>query len=97
MSIEFKYTILSTDVDARCMEVRYEAEGHPPMNIGARLPYEGEPLEEIIKMYAPIAFWESLQAVVVAPAVGTEGVITPQEPANHATLEAQETLPKVVL
>lgn len=79
------------------MEVRYEADGFPPMNIGARLPYEGEPLEEIIKMYSPVAFWESLRAEVVVPEVGHEGVIVPATTGNPASFELEETMPKVIL
>lgn len=77
MSIEYTYTIINVDEVARCMEVVYSSEGNPTMHIGARLPYEGETLEEIIAMYAPVAHWDQLKLPVVVPVAGTQGVISP--------------------
>lgn len=76
MSIEYTYEIASVDEQARCMEIIYRADGHPEQRIGARLPYAGETLESIVVMYSPVPYWESLQAAVVTPAVGTTGTIT---------------------
>jgi hypothetical protein len=75
MSINFNYEIISVDEQARCMEVIYTAEGHPTQHIGARLPYEGEPLEAVIRMYAPIGHWEQLKLTVSIPSVGASGAI----------------------
>jgi hypothetical protein len=80
MSITYTYEIVAVDETARVMEVVYTAEGHPTQHIGARLPYEGESLEAVIEMYSPVRFWEELQLVVVAPAVGVTGVIAPPSP-----------------
>lgn len=77
MDITYTYEIASVDETARCMEVIYRADGHPEQRIGARLPYEGEELEGVISTYAPVAYWESLKAAVVAPAVGASGTIAP--------------------
>lgn len=84
MSINFNYEIISVNEQARCMEIIYTAEGHPLQHIGARLPYEGESLESIIRMYAPVAYWEELQRVVVTPNVGEFGYI----PVGDETLAA---------
>lgn len=86
MSIEYTYEIVSVDAAARCMEVVYRAEGHPEQRIGARLPYEGEALEGVIAMYAPVAYWESLQAPVVAPEVGVMGTMSPLPPSPEPLL-----------
>lgn len=86
MDIEYKYTIASVDANARCMEVVYEAEGHQTMHIGARLPFEGESLDDVIRQFAPLAYWSEQQRPVVAPTVGLSGtlapipVVEPQEP-----------------
>lgn len=77
MDIEYKYTIASVDANARCMEVVYEAEGHQTMHIGARLPFEGESLEDVIQQFAPLAYWDEQQRPVVAPTVGTSGTLSP--------------------
>ena len=77
MSIEYKYTIVKVDKSARCMEVIYEAAGHQTMHIGARLPFEGELLEDVIKMFAPVQMWLDMAAAVLVPEVGASGVIAP--------------------
>ena len=77
MSIEYTYEIILVDEQARCMQVIYTATGHPAMHIGARLPYEGETLEAIIRMYAPIRFWEERTQPVIVPEVGTSGSLAP--------------------
>jgi hypothetical protein len=78
MSIEYKYTIVSVNAEGRCMEVVYEADGHQTMHIGARLPFEGEPLEDVIKAFAPVQLWAELAASVLVPEVGITGVIAPE-------------------
>lgn len=77
MTITYTYNIIAVDEQARCMEVVYSAEGHQTMHIGARLPYEGESLEAVIGMYAPVAYWTEQTLSVVLPAVGTSGTIIP--------------------
>jgi hypothetical protein len=77
MSIEYTYKIVSVDEAARCMEVVYAAEGRQSMRIGARLPYRGETLESVIKMYEPVAYWMEQERAVVVPEVGVTGSITP--------------------
>lgn len=78
MSITYTYKIIAVDEAARCMEVVYSAEGHQTMHIGARLPFEGESLEAVIKAFAPVNLWLEMAAPVVAPQVGVSGVIEPE-------------------
>lgn len=82
MNITYTYKIISVDAQARCMEVVYASEGRQTMHIGARLPYEGEQLEDVIKAFAPVRFWEEAEMAVVVPEAGTSGqiVIVPEEP-----------------
>jgi len=75
MSIEYKYTIIKVDEAARCMEIIYEAQGHMTMHIGARLPFEGEALINVIKAFAPVQMWINLASAVVVPEIGVTGVI----------------------
>lgn len=77
MSIIYTYEIISVDADARCMEVVYSAEGHKTMHIGARLPYEGESLDAVIRNFAPVNYWLEQQIPVVTPVIGTTGVLAP--------------------
>lgn len=81
MSITYTYEIIAVDEAARCMEVVYSAEGHQTMHIGARLPFEGEPLEAVVEMYAPVALWLEQEKAVQVPQVGARGTIVPTAPA----------------
>lgn len=85
MSITYTYKIIAVDQAARCMEVVYEAEGHPTMHIGARLPFEGETLEAVIAQFAPVAYWQELQRPVVVPQIGATGVVQPADIAPAPT------------
>lgn len=76
MSISYKFEVVSVDESARCMEVVYTADGKPTMRISARLPYEGESLEAIVRMYAPLRYWEEMTLRQQPVAPGTGGVIT---------------------
>lgn len=84
MSITYTYEIIKVDEAARAMEVVYSAEGHQTMHIGTRLPFEGESLEAVIQMYAPVPLWIELATPVVAPTVGLSGTIAPQQPQENS-------------
>jgi hypothetical protein len=82
MSITYTYKITAVNEAARCMEVVYTTEGLTTYTIGTRLPFEGEQLESVIQAYAPIPQWIEESTPVVAPEVGVEGTIVPEEPAQ---------------
>lgn len=79
MSIPYTYNIIKVDPLFRVMEVVYESPGRQTMHIGARLPYQGETTESVVKMYAPVAYWREQEAAVVVPALGG-GSVTPPGP-----------------
>lgn len=76
MAIQYTFEIVSVDESARCMLIIYRSEGRETMHIGARLPFEGEPLEEVIASYAPTPFWRGKEAAVVVPQTGLTGSLT---------------------
>lgn len=78
MSIQYTYQIIKVDEAARCMEVVYSADGHQTMHIGARLPFEGEALEDVIKAFAPVPLWLELARPVQVPVVGVQGTVGPE-------------------
>ena len=96
MSITYTYTVILVDEAARCMEIVYEASGHQTMHISARLPYEGETLEDIVRMYAPVLSWEAAVRIVIVPSVGATGVLAPlviqTQPQNQPTTTGSQTL-----
>jgi len=75
MSIQYTYEVISVDEAARCMEIVYSSEGRQTMHIGARLPFEGESLEAVVDMYAPVENWLEQEQSVIVPDVGVKGVI----------------------
>lgn len=75
MSITYTYKIVSVDQAARCMEVVYTSDGNPTMHISARLPFEGEAVESVVAMYAPVRYWEELKTPVVPATLGQSGTI----------------------
>lgn len=77
-NIEYTYEIVSVNEEARCMEVVYSSDGRQTMHIGARLPFEGESLEDVIKMFAPVPLWIEQAMPVVAPTVGITGSVAVQ-------------------
>lgn len=95
MSINYSYKIISVDEQARCMEVIYTAEGREMQHIGARLPYEGETVEQIVRMYAPVAYWLEKERVIVAPEIGLSGAINAadEEAAAIAAIQDQQNQP----
>lgn len=80
MSIAYMYEIVSVDEEARCMEVYYSAEGHQSLRVGARLPFQDEAVEDVVKAYAPVSFWEEKQKQVRIPSVGLSGFVAPVIP-----------------
>ena len=60
------------------MEIVYSSAGHQTMHIGARLPFEGESLESVVKMFAPVSLWIERAMSVVAPTVGASGSVAVQ-------------------
>lgn len=77
MSIQYTYTIESVDTEARCMVVVYSADGHTTQHIGARIPFDGESLEDVIAAYAPVAYWEAQKRPLAVPVVGATGTVSP--------------------
>lgn len=98
MSITYTYEIIKVDEAARCMEVVYSANGHQTMHIGARLPFEGEALEDVIKTFAPVQLWIDLSRTVQVPAVGVQGAVAPEaEPPEPTVSQNIVVIDEVVL
>lgn len=95
MSITYTYTIASVDENARCMEIIYESEGHQTMRVGARLPFEGESLENVVQAYSPLSIWEAMITPVAPPKIGATGTIMPAstETNNPGVVDTQVDTP----
>lgn len=78
--MKFSYEVLLVNPDNRVMEVRYTADGYPPVNVSMRLPYIDESLESVVQMFSPVNYWKSLVAEVQHVFPGTTGQIEELEP-----------------
>lgn len=91
--ITYNYEIISVDEVSRSMIVLYTSETYGTMQVGARLPFEGETLEQVIAMFSPVAEWRVRDIPVVVPQVGAGGQLTdaaPQEPESEPVMWSDE-------
>lgn len=79
------YTYEVTHADEFGTMLVYRSPGRPDVPMGVHTPREGETLDVVAAMYAPIAHWLDLERPRLVPAVGTTGSFTPpteEEPNN---------------
>lgn len=57
MNINYNYSIINVDHNAKSMEIVYDSPQYGVLHVGARLPWEGETVEDIVRMYNPVAYW----------------------------------------
>ena len=57
MKIDYTYTIANVDEQAKSMEIIYNSPEFGVLHVGARLPWKGETLDDIVLMYNPTAYW----------------------------------------
>lgn len=89
-AITYSYEVVSVDTEARVMEVVYTSEGRQSYRIGCRLPFDGETLDQVIAMYAPVQFWRQQETPILTVEVGVSGQKTDGAPPPPPTPE--ETL-----
>lgn len=87
MSTTYAYEIVSVDQAARCMEVVYTSEGNPTLRVGARLPFEGESLEAVVAMYAPLRYWDEQKLPLALVQSGVSGIVVAPVPAQPTAKE----------
>lgn len=57
IKIEYTYEIINVDKESKSMEIIYRSKKYGTLHVGARLPWEGESIESIVRMYNPSQFW----------------------------------------
>ena len=78
--MNYTYEILEINEEFKNMLVQFSSDGKEPLLVGTRMPYEGESLDDVMAMYAPLHIWAEQEKVVVAPAVGTKNSVSYQAP-----------------
>jgi len=76
----FDFEIKSVDTANGVMNIEYVTDGHAPVEVGVRLPMEGEDEDALIESAAPEAVWAMREFMVsrkAVPTVGRRGRIEP--------------------
>lgn len=76
----YTYKIISTNPSIGAMEVEFSAAGYPTVLVGARMPYQGEDLDSLVRTFAPTEHWENVGRQVAEVAVGHEASYAAPEP-----------------
>ncbi len=73
--MNYTYEITRVDADSKSMDIQYTSPEHGTVLVGARMPWDGETLKDIVKTFSPVRYWAEEVANVVAVAVGESGTI----------------------
>lgn len=88
IQIPYTYEVVLVDEAARCMEIVYTSDGRQAMHIGARLPFQGESVEDVVKLYAPLAYWDEQERAVIQVQTGLTGSVAPTPASSIPTVPA---------
>lgn len=73
--ITYTYEIVRVDPENKVMDIQYTSPVHGSILVGARMPWEGETVEDIVRTYEPVRYWIE-QTLNVAPvSAGAGGTI----------------------
>ena len=92
-TISYTYEITRVDPDAKAMDILYTSPEYGTTLVGARMPWDGEMVEQIAQMYSPVRNWIE-QTLAVAPvSAGTSGdlsvvLVAPDTPPTRDEQEA---------
>lgn len=86
--MNYTYEITRVDADSKAMDIQYTSPEHGTVLVGARMPWDGETLNDIVQAFSPVRYWAEKVANVAAVAVGESGTIAEEvveEPSNART------------
>lgn len=69
----FTYEVKEISENGKSMVLTYTCDGYDPVDVGARVPYGGETLDQIADMFAPTYWWNEQAAVHEPVTVGQTG------------------------
>jgi len=56
-NVEYTYKIINVDPAAKSMEIVYESPEYGVLHVGARLPWKGETVEQVVQTHNPSVYW----------------------------------------
>lgn len=77
--IAYTYEIVRVDPENRVMDIQYTSEQFGTMLVGARMPWEGETVEGIVRNFSPVRYWMEQVLSVASVSAGTSGQIVESE------------------
>lgn len=94
MRVDYTYSIINVNESARSMEIVYQSPEHGVLHVGARLPWEGETVEDIVRMYNPSLYWleQTRSTVPVQEGITGSQSIGIGEPDEPLTLEQKRDI-----
>jgi hypothetical protein len=92
MNLEYTYRITNVSEDARSMEIVYTSPVYGTLRVGARLPWRGETIAQVVEMYNPTRYWLDTVREIEPVAEGLTGsqsveVFDPDAPAPEPSPE----------
>lgn len=92
-TISYTYEITRVDPDAKAMDILYTSPEYGTTLVGARMPWDGETVEQIAQMYSPVRNWIERTLAVSSVSVGAAGdlsvvLVAPDTPPTRDEQEA---------
>lgn len=92
-TISYTYEITRVDPDAKAMDILYTSPEYGTTLVGARMPWDGETVEQIAQMYSPVRNWIERTLPVASVSVGAAGdlsvvLVAPDTPPTRDEQEA---------
>lgn len=92
-TISYTYEITRVDPDAKAMDILYTSPEYGTTLVGARMPWDGETVEQIAQMYSPVRNWIERTLHVAAVSAGASGdlsvvLVAPDTPPTRDEQEA---------
>lgn len=72
-TISYTYEITRVDPDAKAMDILYTSPDYGTTLVGARMPWDGETVEQIAQMYSPVRNWIERTLPLAPVSAGTSG------------------------
>jgi hypothetical protein len=79
MIIQYNYKVIKVDEYNKVMDIMYTPQEPSTLGeylVSARLPRTGEPLENVVQMFAPIGMWQQEAYEFETVIEGSEGSIS---------------------
>jgi hypothetical protein len=79
--INYSFEVIEVNKPAKCMLIKYTADGYSEHLVGTRIPFAGESVQSVVREYAPLPLWIQEKAEFADIDVGISGTIELPQPA----------------